>query len=454
MSRRVWQGAVSSGRLWGRGSQKAVAAVAPHCLTPRPAAPPPRTLTTTHTRGSTHPTPTPAAAHHHAPGIKKAEARKEMLEVTFVDGNSSLFPYCWLRDNCQCPQCFDAAAPCRKLTLEDWHHDDCPTSVQVEEDGEQVEVRWTSGHSSRYEARWLQQRAFTPSARDTHRTFLALKKELWSTEMELPRLDYEGVMQGDEELLDFLVTVEQKGVAVLTQAPRDPEAVLSIINRIGFVKPTHYGIQYPIRSKASANSLAYTDQKLGMHNDLPYFQYVPGIIFLHCITQFEGQGGENDLTDGFQVAQYLKQHHPREYRILTDTPIYFWDKGVAQVKQETTGYHKIINIPIIVEDRVSGTVVRINNSQLRNSYLDLPPEQVTPWYAALRLFNQTLDQHSIRNKLKSGEMLVMDNTRLLHGRTGYDSAVGERHMNQAYLDWDGALSRRRVLQIKLGVNLK
>ena len=51
-------------------------------------------------------------------------------------------------------------------------------------------------------------------------------------------------------------------------------------------------------------------------------------------------------------------------------------------------------------------------------------------------------------------MLVMDNTRLLHGRTGYDSALGERHMNQAYLDWDGALSRRRVLQEKLGVTLK
>ncbi|MPC41955.1 hypothetical protein E2C01_035566 [Portunus trituberculatus] len=54
------------------------------------------------------------------------------------------------------------------------------------------------------------------------------------------------------------------------------------------------------------------------------------------------------------------------------------------------------------EDRLSGDVIRVNNSQLRNSYLDLPPEQVTPWYAALRLFNQTIDQQSIRNKLNSG----------------------------------------------------
>lgn len=417
-------------------------------------APSSRSLVTSHSYRTTHPTPVPASTHLKATGIRAAEAGQDMLEVTFVDGSSSFFPYCWLRDNCQCPHCFDSDALCRKLTLEDWEQSDCPASVQVKEDGGQVEVRWASGHNSSYEAQWLQQHSFTPSARDSQRTFLALKKELWSTELELPRIDYNSVMEGDKKLLEFLVTMEKKGVVVLTQAPREPEAVLSIINSIGFVKPTHYGIQYPIRSKASASSLAYTDQRLGMHNDLPYFQYVPGIIFLHCITQFEGQGGENDLADGFQVAEYLKQNHPKEYRLLTDTPVYFWDKGTAQVKQETTEYHKIVNIPIIVEDRLSGAVVRVNNSQLRNSYLDLPPEQVNPWYAALKLFNQTIDQQSIRNKLNSGEMLVMDNTRLLHGRTGYNSALGERYMNQAYLDWDGALSRRRVLQEKLGVTLE
>lgn len=51
-------------------------------------------------------------------------------------------------------------------------------------------------------------------------------------------------------------------------------------------------------------------------------------------------------------------------------------------------------------------------------------------------------------------MLVMDNTRLLHGRTAYDGALGERYMDQAYLDWDGALSRRRVLQERLGITLE
>jgi len=42
--------------------------------------------------------------------------------------------------------------------------------------------------------------------------------------------------------------------------------------------------------------------------------------------------------------------------------------------------------------------------------------------------------------------LMMDNYRLLHGRTGYTLATGSRHMRQCYLDRDAVGSRRRLLQ--------
>lgn len=66
-------------------------------------------------------------------------------------------------------------------------------------------------------------------------------QELWSTELELPKIDYEAVIRRDKVMLDFLVTLERKGVVVLTDAPREPGTVFSIINSIGYVKPTHYG---------------------------------------------------------------------------------------------------------------------------------------------------------------------------------------------------------------------
>lgn len=79
-----------------------------------------------------------------------------------------------------------------------------------------------------------------------------------------------------------------------------------------------------------------------------FVQFHPQIIFLHCITQFEGSGGENDLADGYHVARYLSHHHPEEYHLLTHTPVYFWNKGVTTVDDESREFYKLFNTPIIV----------------------------------------------------------------------------------------------------------
>ncbi|KAK3879448.1 hypothetical protein Pcinc_015981 [Petrolisthes cinctipes] len=385
-------------------------------------------------------------------------------EVRVVWGRSSacggeeeewcVYPYPWLRDNCQCTQCYDAKSYTRIITLEDWHHDDTPHQVKVCEGGVCLEVVWSSGHISTFTSTWLHQRRFNHQARSVKKSMLALKKEIWGRDFQISRHSFDEIVSDDEALLGFLTSLEKFGVVLVTKAPRKPKAAFDIVNKAGFPKRTHYGLHYPIRRKLGAESLAFTDLKLGMHNDLPYYNYVCGIIFLHCITQFEGSGGENDLADGYHVSEYLRHHHPHQYHLLTHTPVYFWNKGVTEVEGETQEFYKLFNTPIIVEDSMTGEVVRVNNSQLRDSYLDISPELVTPWYSALRLFNTTLQQQAIRIKLNSGEMLVMDNTRLLHGRTAYDGAVGERYMDQVYLDWDQALSKRRVLQEKLGIHLE
>ncbi|KAG7155513.1 Gamma-butyrobetaine dioxygenase-like 5 [Homarus americanus] len=377
--------------------------------------------------------------------VRKVEKGDTSLLVEFSDGTREEFPYCWLRDNCQCP----STNPICVVVLS--HRGNGFNHWQVSEGG--MILQWSSGHHSHYKAQWLQKRAFNLTPRAVKRAKLALKKDLWGPDFKLTTFDYEELVGDEKVLLQWLVTMEKVGVTIITNTPREPRACFNIINKVGFVKPTHYGVHYPIRNKLGANSLAYTDSKLGMHNDLPYYEYVPGIIFLHCITQFTGEGGENDLTDGFHVAEYMRRHHPQEYELLTDTPVYFWNKGSALVEQETTEFYKLLNIPMIVVNR-KGEVMRVNNSQLRDSYLDLPPHQVAPWYSALRLYNRVIEEQAIRNKLNDGETMVMDNTRLLHGRTAYNGAVGERYMDQVYLDWDEAVSTRRVLQEKYDVSLQ
>lgn len=52
----------------------------------------------------------------------------------------------------------------------------------------------------------------------------------------------------------------------------------------------------------------------------------------------------------------------------------------------------------------------------------------TGWYARERL----------------GELMMFDNSRVLHGRTAYDPAEGMRHLQGCYIDFDGPRSLYRT----------
>ena len=51
----------------------------------------------------------------------------------------------------------------------------------------------------------------------------------------------------------------------------------------------------------------------------------------------------------------------------------------------------------------------------------------------------------IRFRLDPGELVMFDNRRLLHGRTGFEPAEGLRHLQGCYIDGDGPKSLYRVL---------
>lgn len=53
--------------------------------------------------------------------VRHARALDEerMMEVEWEDGGQSLYPFTWLRDNCQCPLCTLESAQARKLLMAD-----------------------------------------------------------------------------------------------------------------------------------------------------------------------------------------------------------------------------------------------------------------------------------------------------------------------------------------------
>ncbi|KAG7169617.1 Gamma-butyrobetaine dioxygenase-like 1 [Homarus americanus] len=424
--------------------------------------------------------------------VTEKQVDVKTIKAVFGDGTTSTYPHVWLRENCTCKSCFNSDAIARLFLIDDLCLDIRPNDAQVK--GGNLHVEWSDGHLSTYTGKWLHERAFTPEARAKRRSRYMLSrheehdqvrsrkegrkekerkrptfpiranrpslnrpvahesdsKVRWGSGFQVPRLNFQSAMEEDQVLLDWLVQLEKFGVVLVEDAPTRVGTINDFIDTLGFIKSTHYGQDYEIINQITPNNLAYTGSKLGLHTDMPYYEYPPGTTWLHCIRQHEGKGGANVLSDGLNATELMKEIHPQHYATLVTTPIYFQDKGF-----QIYDFDKITKTTTIELDE-QGKLKRLHtSSQSRDSIMDLTPEQILAFYSALKTFNNTLYEHSIEMKTKPGDILVLDNSRVMHSRTAFDpsTAKGPRHLHNAYIDWDELRSKRRVLQDKLGVSL-
>ncbi|CAH1797488.1 unnamed protein product, partial [Owenia fusiformis] len=274
-------------------------------------------------------------------------------------------------------------------------------------------------------------------------------QKLWGSEFkdQLPNIDFGKVLTDDKELYEWMRKLEIYGLVLLKNAPRETGQLKELSKRVAFLKKTHYGETFTVKSKRDPNNLAYTGLKLGLHVDLPFYSFAPGIQMLHCIEQYEGEGGENDFSDGFYVAQLTKERAPEEYKTLETTPIDFWDVGEDVIK-----FHKVIPIYMFGTDN-DGELQRVTlNQQSRDSHMRVPLEQVTPFYTAMKNYNDALYNNSIRIKMEPGDIVCFDNMRVLHGRTGFKmNQSGSRHLEGGYIEWDELRSMQNVMKKELNI---
>ena len=65
-------------------------------------------------------------------------------------------------------------------------------------------------------------------------------------------------------------------------------------------------------------------------------------------------------------------------------------------------------------------------------------EKLELYYSARKKISELYnsDNYRIEFKLQTGDLLMMDNYRLLHGRTNYDANEGNRFLQGCYIDYD------------------
>ena len=69
------------------------------------------------------------------------------------------------------------------------------------------------------------------------------------------------------------------GFSIVHGMPTNFDALPQLIKKINFEKMTHYGTYFKVMSREddAISNLAYTAHTLGLHLDLSYYDYVPGV---------------------------------------------------------------------------------------------------------------------------------------------------------------------------------
>jgi gamma-butyrobetaine dioxygenase len=104
------------------------------------------------------------------------------------------------------------------------------------------------------------------------------------------------------------------------------------------------------------------------------------------------------------------------------------------------------HFPVIGLD-AEGEVAEIHFNNRSAAPLDIQAELVEPYMEAYRRFARILARPELTLvlRLAPGDLIVMENGRALHGRSGFDPNAGARHLQGCYVDKDGVESRHRVL---------
>jgi len=356
------------------------------------------------------------------------------LHLDAGSGSEHVLHPLWLRERCPCPECRDPQTGQR--LLDSWSLPLDTTVETVSEDGESLRVTFSDGHVAPFLRADLEAALRRPlDERDDITP--------WDASLDpLPEADWARAREDDAALYELLEQLRRYAFVIVRNVPAEMDGVADVVERIGPMRRTNWGGIADVKAIPDAYDLTMTTRALEPHTDNPYREPVVGYIFLHCLVN-DAEGGDSTLTDGFRVAEELRRTAPAEFDALTRVRPDF-----TYIDEDTI----LENSGPLIELDTRGRVRQVRMSNRTDAVAAEDPDLLEHYYRARRhltdLVNDPAFQLSF--KLEPGDLLIMDNYRLLHGRSGYRPGTGHRHMRQCYMDRDSVGSRRKVLARRYG----
>lgn len=325
--------------------------------------------------------------------IRQVQTHQENrgLQVQWEDGTVGHFSYVWLRDS---------APTHRPESLNDLNLKIKPKELKLTDQGDAVLIEWPPYLKAQYTSDWLRDHLL-PSA-DNILDQPGTQCWIKSSKFKAPTFNFETIRDDEGGRALLMSQYHKVGIAkVKACGELSPDELLDLVP-VGFCEG---------KQIASLDDVVRKVHEL--HSGFPELATIPKVVAMK-VKGINGYGSFQ-LVDGFAVAQQFRETHRRLFDFLADTPVQY--EGIDDL---TTAKH-----PTIVLDAEEHIKQVVFNNVQRSTRLNLSMAQSDLFFQALKAFNNLLYKNAVNLKMGNGDILLINNNRVLHGHTAF--AVSEEN---------------------------
>lgn len=373
--------------------------------------------------------------HFSSPSVIATDLNTDHLTVHWAKGGMSRFHYQWLRDNCRSDQRFDINTRERKALTETIPSDLSAKQVEIRDSG--LHIKWTDDDTdSVFDPAWLAKNAY-----DLPGATSRVKPQPWGAEytQELCSFSYRDVMNDPHAAAAMIADFRRFGLVRMEDVPTEQGEVERFAEHLAYVREIAFDRVANIRVSVDPYTLGFTNAALPLHTDCSGYSWPPNVMVFHCL-QNDVAGGASQYVDGAQVVAQLRDENPEALDILTKHDVEFrlWSGKADTLSQFP---------PVILNDAGELAILRYVNwtvQPLRTVPFGLVPQWYDAWRALAARVNAPENRLSYR--CEPGEILLINNHRVLHGRDAFDDGQGVRHFQQVYMELDDLAGFQRIVE--------
>ena len=363
--------------------------------------------------------------------IKNVKILSDKLKISFSNNIEDSFLNIWLRDHAKDEDSWDERSNQRKIFTAKLDPKLHIKKAEVKDNGNSLDILWSDTKKKiNYTSKF-----FLDNLNQSKTSKQSLK--IWESK-DLDQniyIDYNDAIS-ENGFKFFLKKLYEYGFVVVQNCRTEMSSVEKIAKKIGYVRESIFGGLWSFESNQDKADSAYTQEELRPHTDSTYSNDAPGLQLLLCC-HYKATGGESIMVDGFKIAEKIKNEKKDIYDILTNFEVtgqYIGDGVYLKAKRP------------IFRLNSNRELVQVSFNNYDRAPFRMSDNKTIKFYEAIREFDLIANhkEYQWRRVLKTGELLIFNNWRILHGRGSFS---GDRKMSGCYINKEDFDSSCRIHNI-------